>query len=86
MSKQFLKTIHINRSKSPDSFDKIIIVSKDEEKKSWQLIDKPAITYHITKPEEWDGKYVSAIEADRTFEVTAYSKSIAKSIVDNLKF
>ena len=85
MKKQFLKTIHINQSKSPDRFDKIIIVSKDEEKKSWQLIDKPAITYHITKPEEWDGKYVSAIEADRTFEVTAYNKSIAKSIVDNLQ-
>ena len=85
MKKQFLKTVYIRKNQSRDNFDKIILVSKDEEKKSWQLIEKPAITYHITKPEEWDGQYVSAITKDRTFPVTAYNKSIIKSIVDNLQ-
>lgn len=85
MKKQFLKTVYINRSKSKDSFDKVILVSKDDENgKSWQLIEKPAITFHITKPEEWDGKFVNAIKEERTYPVTAYNKSITKTIVNEL--
>lgn len=85
MKKQFLKTVYINRKKSKDSFDKVILVSKDDEQgKSWQLIEKPAITFHITKPEEWDGKFVNAIEEGRTYPVTAYNKSITQTIVKEL--
>ena len=85
LKKQFLKTVYINKKKSNDNFDKIILVSKTEEGKSWQLIEKPAITYYITKPEEWDGKYVSSISKDRAYPVTSYNKGIIKSIVDNLQ-
>lgn len=84
MKKQLLKTVYINKKKSNDKFDKIILVSKTEEGKNFQLIEKPVITYHITKPEEWDGKYVRSIAEDRTIEVTAYNTNIIKSIVDNL--
>ena len=83
--KQLMKTVYINKKKSRDKFDKIILVSKTEEEKGFQLIEKPVITYHITKPEEWDGKYVRSIKEERTFEVTAYNTSIIKSIVENLK-
>lgn len=85
MKKQFLKTVYINRKKSKDSFDKVILVSKDDEQgKSWQLIEKPAITFHITKPEEWDGKFVNAIKEERTYPVTAYNKGITQTIVKEL--
>ena len=83
--RQFVKTMYIDKKNTTDGFDKVIIVSKDENEKRYvQVIEKPKLTYYITKPEYWDESISNYIPFDKVNKVACYFKNKDKSIVKEL--
>ena len=80
--RQFVKTIFINKKETPDNNDKVIIISKDEEgNKYQQVIERPKLTFHVTKKENWDDKIVNFISKDKVETINCPYKNKDAAVV-----
>ena len=80
--RQFVKTIFINKKETPDNNDKVIIISKDEEgNKYQQVIERPKLTFHVTKKEHWDDKIVNFISKDKVETINCPYKNKDAAVV-----
>lgn len=94
MGYQLINTLYWNRVEG-EKGDKLVFVLKDEKgNKSFQIVEKPVVTYYMTKPEHWGddiGVYldeqhtISYVPMDKVTPVKAYYKDLYPSIYRNLK-
>lgn len=93
MSKQQLVTTHYlnyktaNRDNKGDGYDKIILITKDENGvKHKKLCKQPKFHYYMTKPEFYqEGKYHNYIERNKVVLRACEYKNLARDMVNNAK-
>ncbi|QXN67910.1 hypothetical protein FPHOBKDP_00160 [Listeria phage LPJP1] len=88
---QLIKTTYLNQkdarnSGAVDNFDKLIMVTKEEDgTKKHHIIEKPMMDYYITKPEFQDNVVRNYIDKEKVRQVRCYNRDIFKSIATELK-
>jgi DNA polymerase elongation subunit (family B) len=83
---QLINTHYFYRDRKKGmEFDKIMFILKDENgNKTRKIIEKPVLTYYVSKPQYWDDKLRYYIDQDKVVPVRCYSKDLYRSIVDTL--
>lgn len=82
---ELVKTMKITRKAANSNHEKILMITKDDEgNKHHNFIEKPQRSFHILKPDYWDGELRVSASKDMLDEYTTFDKDKVKSIVKAL--